>query len=217
MTATLVGATGLIGSHLLQELLNDPYFDTARILIRRPVDITHPKLEKKIVDFTDSDSLLVALSNSNIAFCAIGTTQKKVKGDKDAYRKIDFDIPLRLARFCKMTGCEKFILVSSAGANPKSMNFYARLKGETEEAVKKVGLRTVHIMRPSLLLGERKEFRLGENIGKAMMTALSFLIPDKYKAIDSKDVAKVMVALSKKNEEGFFIHENIEIRSLSKI
>jgi uncharacterized protein YbjT (DUF2867 family) len=212
MTATLVGATGLIGSYLLEELLNDLFFDTVRILIRRPVDITHPKLEKKIVDFNDSDSLLVALSNSDVMFCAIGSTMKKVKGDKEAYRKIDFDIPVKLARFCKMTACEKFILVSSAGANSKSRNFYQRLKGETDEAVKSVGLKTVHIMRPSLLLGERKEFRLGENIGKAVMTSLSFLIPDKYKAIQGKDVAKVMLALAKKNDEEVLVHENREIR-----
>ena len=216
MTATLVGATGLIGNYLLEELLNDPYFDTVRILIRRPLDITHPKLEKKIVDFNDSDSLLVALSNSDVLFCAIGSTMKKVKGDREAYRKIDFDIPVKLARFCKMTDCEKFILVSSAGANSKSRNFYQRLKEETEEAVKSVGLKTVHIMRPSLLLGERKEFRLGENIGKALMTSLSFLIPEKYKAIQGKDVAKVMIALAKKKEEGIFVHENSEIRNLSK-
>jgi uncharacterized protein YbjT (DUF2867 family) len=213
MTAALVGATGLIGSYLLEELQNDPYFDIIRILIRRPIDITNAKLEKKIVDFNDSDSLLVALSNSDVVFCAIGSTMKKVKGDKDAYRKIDYDIPLNLARFCKMTGCEKFILVSSAGANTKSSNFYQRLKGETDEAVKQSGPKTIHIMRPSLLLGERKEFRPGENIGKAVMTTLSFLIPEKYKAIQGKDVAKVMVALAKKKEEGFFIHENREIRN----
>jgi len=216
MTATLVGATGLIGSYLLEELVNDSYFDTVRILIRRPIDITHPKLEKKIVDFNDSDSLLVAISNSDVLFSAIGSTMKKVKGDREAYRKIDFDIPVKLARFCKMTGCEKFILVSSAGANSKSSNFYQRLKGETDEAVKGSGLKTIHIMRPSLLLGERKEFRLGENIGKAVMTSLSFLIPEKYKAIQGKDVAKVMLALAKKNEEGVFVHENREIRNLSK-
>src|SRR6187455_2245408 len=216
MTATLVGATGLIGGYLLEELLTDPYFDTVRILIRRPIDINHPKLEKKIVDFNDSDSLLVAISNSDVLFCAIGSTMKKVKGDKEAYRKIDFDIPVKLARFCKMTGCEKFILVSSAGANSKSRNFYQRLKGETEEAVKTVGLKTVHIMRPSLLLGERKEFRFGENIGKAVMTSLSFLIPAKYKATQGKDVAKVMLVLAKKNDEGIFVHENREIRNLHK-
>ena len=216
MTASLIGATGLIGGYLLEELLNDPYFDTVRILIRRPIDITHAKLEKKIVDFNDSDSVLVALSNSDIVFCAIGSTMKKVKGDKDAYRKIDFDIPVNLARFCKMTGCENFILVSSAGANAKSLNFYQRLKGETDEAVIEAGPKTIHIMRPSLLLGERKEFRFGENIGKAFMTTLSFLIPEKYKAIQGKDVAKVMVALANKKEEGFCIHENKEIRELAK-
>ena len=216
MTATLVGATGLIGSHLLQELLKDIYFDTVRILIRRPIDITHTKLEKKIVDFNDSDSILVALSNSDVLFCAIGSTMRKVKGDKVAYRKIDFEIPVSLARFCKISGCEKFILVSSAGANPKSSNFYQRLKGETDDAIKRSGLKTIHIMRPSLLLGERKEYRLGENIGKAIMTSLSFLIPAKYKAIQGKDVAKVMLDLSKKNEEGIFVHENIAIRRFNK-
>lgn len=216
MTATLIGATGLIGSHLLEELLTDPFFDTVRILIRRPIDIANAKLEKKIVDFNDSDSILVALSNSDVVFCAIGSTMKKVKGDKEAYRKIDFEIPVKLARFCKMTGCGKFILVSSAGANAKSMNFYQRLKGETDEAVKEVGPKTIHIMRPSLLLGERKEFRLGENIGKVFMTVFSFLIPEKYKAIQGKDVAKVMLALAKKEEEGFFIHQNREIRKLIK-
>ncbi len=130
MTATLIGATGLIGNYLLEEILNDPFYDTVRILIRRPLDINHPKLEKKIVDFNDSDSLLVALSNSDVVFCSIGSTMKKVKGDKEAYRKIDFDIPVHLARFCKMTGCEKFILVSSLGAplcdalaTPRSASF----------------------------------------------------------------------------------------------
>src|SRR6187399_431486 len=216
MRASLIGATGLIGGYLLEELLNDPWFDTIRILIRRPIDISHPKLEKKIVDFNDSDSVLVALSNSDVLFCAIGSTMKKVKGDKEAYRKIDFDIPVKLARFCKMTGCEKFILVSSAGANSKSRNFYQRLKGETDNAVKEFGPKTIHIMRPSLLLGERKEFRLGENIGKAVMTSLSFFIPEKYNAIQGKDVAKVMLALAKKKEEGVFVHENSEIRNLSK-
>jgi uncharacterized protein YbjT (DUF2867 family) len=211
MTATLIGATGLIGSHLLEELLNDPYFDAVRILIRRPLEISHPKLEKKIVDFSDSDSLLVALSNSNVVFCSIGTTNKKVKGDKEAYRKIDFDIPVNLARFCKMTGCKKFVLVSSAGANSKGMNFYIKLKGEVEETVKTVGIKSLHIMRPSLLLGERKESRTGEGMGKIFMTTFSFLIPAKYKAIHGRTVAKAMIAASKDSAEGVFIHENKEM------
>jgi uncharacterized protein YbjT (DUF2867 family) len=164
MTATLIGANGLIGNLLMQELLNDPYYDTVRILIRRPINFEHPKLEKKIVDFSDSDSLLVAISNSDVVFCSIGTTQKKVKGDKEAYRKIDFGIPVKLAQLCKMTGCEKFILVSSVGADKSSRNFYLQLKGETEEAVIEAGLNSIHILRPSMLLGNRKEFRAGEKL-----------------------------------------------------
>ena len=215
MTATLIGATGLIGNYLLDELLNDPFFNTVRILIRRPLDISHPKLEKKIVDFNDSDSILVALSNSDVVFCSIGTTQRKVKGDKDAYRKIDFDIPVKVARFCKMTGCEKFILVSSVGANSKSKSFYLKLKGEVEDAVESVGLNSVHIMRPSMLLGDRKESRFGESIGKVIITPFSFLIPSKYKPIQARDVAKAMLAAAKKTEEGFFIYEYREIKSLN--
>ncbi|MBK6875128.1 MAG: NAD(P)H-binding protein [Ignavibacteria bacterium] len=215
MTATLIGATGLIGNYLLEELLKDPFFDTVRILIRRPMDKTDPKLEKKIVDFNDSDSLLAAINNSDVVFCTIGTTQKKVKGDKDAYYKIDFDIPVNLSRFCKMTGCEKFILVSSVGANSKSNNFYLKLKGETEEAVIASGIKAIHIMRPSVLLGERNESRLGEKIGKAVLSAFSFLTPSKYKPIQGKDVAKAMLSVSKKSEEGYFVHENAEIKKIS--
>ena len=214
MTATLIGATGLIGGYLLEQLLDDSFFDTVRVLVRRPFDRTHPKLEKKIVNFNDGDSLLVALSNSDVVFCAVGTTNKKVKGDKEAYRKTDVDIPVQLARFCKMTGCEKFIVVSSMGANPNALNFYARLKGEMEVAVKKCGVKSTHIMRPSMLLGDRKESRPGESFGKGIMTLFSFMIPAKYKAIQGKDVAKAMLALSKKTEEGFFIHSNEAIKKI---
>lgn len=213
MTATLIGATGLTGGYLLDELLNDPFFDTVKILIRRPVEISHPKLEKKMVDFTDSDSLLVALNNSDVVFCSIGTTNKKVKGDKEAYRKIDFDIPVKLARFSKMIGCEKFVLVSSVGAGSRSSNFYLKLKGEVEDEVKKTGLKSVHIMRPSMLMGERKEFRPGEKIGKAVMKIFSFLIPSKYKPIHARDVAKAMVKAAKRNEEGVFVYEYREIKA----
>ena len=215
MTATLIGATGLIGGHLLDELLNDPFFTTVRVLIRRPIDNSNPKLEKKIVDFNDNDSLLVALSNSDIVFCAIGTTQKKVKGDKEVYRTIDFDIPVKLARFCKMTGCEKFILVSSIGASSESKSFYLKLKGEVEDAIESIGIGSVHIMRPSLLLGDRKEFRLGEDFSKVFMTGLSFLVPSKYKAIQAKDVAKAMAVFAKQDKKEFLIHEYNEIKNLA--
>ncbi|MCC7402276.1 MAG: NAD(P)H-binding protein [Chitinophagaceae bacterium] len=211
-TATLVGASGLIGSHLLQLLLDDPYFDTVKILVRRSLPLTHPKLERKLVDFNDNDSLLVAIDNSDVLFCSVGTTQKKVKGDKDAYRKVDYDIPLKMARFCKLSGCETFILVSAAGANNRSKNFYLKLKGEAEEAVRTAGIGSVYFMRPSVLLGKRKEFRLGEKIFTPLARAFSFLLPSKYKPVRAEDVAKAMIAAAKKAEEGVHVWEYREMR-----
>lgn len=211
-TATLIGASGLIGSHLLQLLLDDPYFDTVKILVRRKLQTTHQKLEQKIVDFNDSDSLLVAMDNSDAVFCTVGTTQKKVKGDKEAYRKVDYDIPVKAARFCKMTGCETFILVSAVGANSKANNFYLKLKGEVEDVVKTVGIRSVYIMRPSMLMGKREEYRFGEKVITPVMKTLSFLLPSNYKPIQAEDVAKAMFRAAKKNEEGFYVWEYREMR-----
>ena len=198
MRATVIGATGLIGSHLLELLLADDNFDSVRILLRRPFDLTHPKLEKKLVDFSDMENFRLALEDSDVIFCAIGTTQKKVKGDKSAYRKVDFDIAVNAAQLGKLCGCEIFVLVSAVGANSQSNNFYLKLKGETEEAVKATGIKSIHIVRPSLLLGDRKEFRLGEKMAQWVMPVFSFLTPKKYRPIHAKKVAEMMINAAKK-------------------
>jgi uncharacterized protein YbjT (DUF2867 family) len=211
MRATLIGATGLIGSQLLEMLLTDDYFDTVRIIIRRPMELTHPKLEKKLVDFSDMEVFRLALEDNDVVFSCIGTTQKKVKGDKEAYRKIDYDITVNAARLCKLNGCETFVFVSSVGANCKSNNFYLKLKGEIEESVNETGIKSIHIMRPSALSGNRKEFRPGEKLALWVMTVLSFLIPAKYKPIKAADVAKKMIAVSKKNEPGCLVYHFTEI------
>ena len=214
-TASIIGFTGLIGSHLYELLKEDEYFDSIRLIVRRPFQHADNKTEVKLNDFADAGSFQKAIAGSDVVFCAVGTTQKKVKGDKAAYRKVDYDITVNAARFCKMNGCSTFILVSSVGANSKSNNFYLKLKGEVEDAVKAVGLKSAHIMRPSMLLGDRKEFRLGEKIGSPVMKAISFLLPSKYKAIHGRKVAKAMFAASKKNEEGFFVYEYKEIKNLN--
>lgn len=199
MRATLIGATGLIGGHLLELLLQDNYFEQVRILIRRPLDLAHPKLEKKLVDFSDPESFRIALEDSEVIFCTIGTTQKKVKGDPEAYRQVDYSIAVHAARFGKETGCEKFILVSAVGANSKSRNFYLRLKGETEEAVQASGIPEVYILRPSLLLGNRKEFRFGEKLAGWLMRPVSFILPAKYRPVKALDVAKQMIQAVKQS------------------
>jgi uncharacterized protein YbjT (DUF2867 family) len=215
-TATIIGVTGLIGGYLYELLKQDTSFDTIRLIVRRPIRPDDPRTEIKLVDFKDPESLLLAISGSDVVFSTVGTTQRKVKGDKEAYRRVDFDIPVKAARFCKMTECETFVLVSSVGASSKSGNFYLKLKGEVEDAVESVGLNSVHIMRPSILFGDRKEFRMGERTGKAIMSALSFLIPSKYKPIHAKKVAEAMLAAVKEEKEGFFVYENKEIKSLSR-
>jgi uncharacterized protein YbjT (DUF2867 family) len=212
-TATIIGVTGLIGGYLYKLLKEEKSFDTIRLIVRWPMRKENDRTEIKLIDFNDAESLLLAISGSDVVFCTVGTTQRKVKGDKEAYRKVDYDIPVKAARFCKMMECETFVLVSAVGANSKSGNFYLKLKGEVEDAVKKVGLKSVHIMRPSMLLGDRKEFRLGEKIGKGVMTAFSFLIPSKYKPVHARDVAKAMIAASKENKKGFFVYEYKEIKS----
>lgn len=218
-TATLIGATGLIGSHLLQFLKEDKTFDTIRLLVRRSFQQNDPMVEVKLIDFADHESFKLGIEGSDVVFCAVGTTQKKVNGNKEAYRKIDYDIPVKAARFCKETGGNTFVLVSSVGADSKSNNFYLKLKGEVEDAVKKEGLKSVHIMRPSILLGNRKEFRLGENIGKIAMQAFSFLLfgkMKKYKPIAAKDVAVSMVNAARQNKEGFFVYEGPVLLALAK-
>lgn len=193
MHATIIGATGLIGGHLLELLLNDPSFTTVRILIRRPLDINHNKLEKKLVDFSDLESFRLALEGTDVIFCTIGTTMKKMKGDKEAYRKIDHDIAVHAAQSGKANGCEKYVLVSAVGANSKSSNFYLKLKGEIEEAVQASGMNDVFILRPSLLLGNRKEFRLSEKLASWLMPLFAFILPAKYRPVKASDVAKAMI------------------------
>jgi uncharacterized protein YbjT (DUF2867 family) len=213
-TITIIGVTGLTGSHVYELAKPDKNIETIRLIVRRPFQQTDKKTEVKLIDFADPESFKLAIDGSDIVFCCIGTTRKKVKGDMAAYQKVDYDIAVNAARFCKETGCKNFVLVSSVGASSKSNNFYLKLKGEVEDAVQKTGLTSVHIMRPSILLGARNESRLLEGIGKAVMTTFSFLIPGKYKPIHAKDVAKAMLAAAKKNVEGVFVYEYREIKKM---
>lgn len=216
-TATIIGATGMIGQHLLKLLLDDGYFSTVRVVVRRPVVKQDPIMEVKLVDFSDTESLKLALEGSDTIFCCIGTTQKKVKSDKALYRSIDFDIPVNAARLGKEIGCEQFIVVSAVGANPKSNNFYLRLKGEVEEALKQTGVKSLHIMRPSMLLGKRNESRPGERIGQVLSKALSFLLPSKYKPIKGEDVAGAMMLVARHEKPGVHIYEYRDIREWAEV
>ena len=214
-TATLIGASGLIGSHLLQLLLNDNSYTTVKILVRRPLLIQHPKLQEIIIDFDNKKAIEQAIAGSSVVFSAVGTTQKKVKGDKNAYRKVDFDIPVNAAKAAAKFGVYSFVLVSSVGANAaNNNNFYLKLKGEVEDIVKKVGIESTYIMRPSMLLGKRNEFRFGERMATPLIKKIAFLLPSKYKPIEARDVAKSMLAAAKKHEKGYFVCEHERMKRL---
>lgn len=210
ITATVIGSTGLIGSYLVEQLQQNSAIETIRVLVRRPVQFTESKVEMKLVNFADPESFKLAIDGSDVVYCAVGTTQKKVKGDKEAYRKVDYDIPVQAARFCAETGCQKFLLVSSVGASSKSNNFYLKLKGEVEDDIKLLPLKMIAIFRPSMLLGDRKESRPAEKVGQMIMPIFSFLLAGswrKYKPIHARDVAAAMIRASLQHDEGFYLYE----------
>ena len=210
-TATIIGATGLLSSHLWDLLKKDPYYQTIRLLVRRPLEHNDPKTEVKLIDFRDWESFKLGIYGSNAVFCAVGTTQKKTGGNKEAYRQVDYDIAVRAAQFCKETGCENYLLVSSVGASKNSRNFYLKLKGEIEEKVSNFDVPAVSIFRPSMLLGNRKENRRGERIAQSAMKTFSFLIPEKYKPIQAVDVPQSMINVSKNPFTGVTIYEHAQM------
>jgi uncharacterized protein YbjT (DUF2867 family) len=181
--------------------------------VRRPVVFNHPKISVLVIDFADEAAFKAGIAGCDAVFCAVGTTNKKVKGDKTAYRKVDYDIPVNAARLCAETGCRQFLLVSSVGANSKGGNFYIKLKGEVEDKVQSIGIPSVSIFRPSMLMGKRPESRPAEAIAQAMGKSLSFLFPSKYKPIQAKDVAKAMIAACKQDKPGLLIYHYKEMKA----
>tara|TARA_B100000929_G_scaffold6867_1_gene5825 strand:+ start:13 stop:672 length:660 start_codon:yes stop_codon:yes gene_type:complete len=213
---TLFGGTGLIGSLLLDILIKDNDYHKINVVTRKSISLSHKKIKIHIIDFSNSKSYSQTLRNSQIVFASIGTTQSKVKGNKESYRKIDFDIIYNIAKACKENNVENFSFVSSSGANIKSNNFYLNLKGEIENSILNLNLSSTSIFRPSLLLGKRKEKRYGEKIAQLIMPFLSFLMPSKYKPIKAALVAKSMVNISKSIQPGFKIYHYKEIIKESK-
>jgi uncharacterized protein YbjT (DUF2867 family) len=210
MTAVVLGATGLIGRELLEELLQDDSYNEIKILTRNPMKKADPKLNQQVVNFSDHLEFKNALLKVDSIFCCIGTTMKKVGGNKSLYREIDFAIPVNAAQWGQELGVRKFIFVSAVGARPDSRNFYLRLKGEVEKAVSEIPLESVLIMRPSLLLGNRQQPRPVETFARAVMGSLSKLLKgklEKYRAIQAKSVARAMIASSKQDLRGVHIYE----------
>lgn len=213
-TATVIGATGLIGSHLVELISGDDHFRELRIIARRMPERVPQGAEVRVIDFEDPVDFRAAIEGSDAIFCAVGTTRKKVNGNMDAYRKVDHDIPVNAARFCHESGCSRYLMVSSVGASSKTGNFYLKFKGDAEDAIASMGIQSVSIFRPSMLMGKRNESRPAEEIAKILSAPLSFLFPAKYRPVKGLDVAKAMVAAAKSDEKGFRVYHYSEIMDL---
>lgn len=205
---TLFGGTGLIGGFLLDLLLADQTISKVRVVTRKPLVKQHDKMEVFEIDFSKPEEIERSIGGSKVVFSCIGTTQAQVRGDKKAYRKIDYDITHNIALGCKTKKVDHFLFVSSAGANSGSSNFYMGLKGEIDDAVLNQKLNATTIFRPSLLLGKRTKFRPGERLAQIIMPLFSFLMPTKLKAIRGERVAKAMFDQSKLKNIGNRVIEN---------
>jgi uncharacterized protein YbjT (DUF2867 family) len=215
-TALMIGSTGLIGSQLLEILLKSNEYSTVITFVKRDSCIQHPKLQQYIIDFDKLEDYQKLVIGDDF-FCAIGTTIKNA-GSQEAFRKVDFDYPKTFAVMALQNNVKQFSIISSLGADVNSGNFYLKTKGEIQDFLKNCAFEAVSVFQPSLLLGNRKEFRLGERIGAFFMNLFSFVFIGsikKYKPIQSEAVAKAIFYIAQKNKSGFKIYESDAIQEIA--
>ena len=201
-TAIVFGSSGLVGGHLLNQLINDNKYSKIKLFIRKDPEISDPKVEIIKTDFNNLENHKDDIKGDDCFFC-IGTT-KQNSPDKSEYRRVELDVPKQIAQITKSNSVNSFVFVSSGYADPKSSGDYLKFKGEVEEELKRLNFPKLGIMRPSFLLGDRKEKRIGEKIGIFVFKLLSplFLGPlKKMKPIQSETVAKAMISSANKNLE----------------
>lgn len=214
-TALVVGATGLVGGELLSLLLQDNYYSHVKVLTRRGIGIEDPKLEVIIADFEDLMKLGEKLAADDV-YCCLGTTMKKA-GSKEAFYKVDFHYPLELAKLVQAQKARQFFLVSAMGANIQSKIFYNKVKGEIEVAISSIPFQGVNVFRPSLLLGNRKEQRIGEKFAIIISSIISPLMVGplkKFKPIQASAIALGMLKIAKQELHGFYIFESDQIKKI---
>lgn len=204
----LVGATGLVGRETLTMLLACQTVASVVTWTRRAVGLEHSKLVEHVVDLDDLESATQG-QRADAAVCCLGTTMK-VAGSKEAFRRVDYDYPLAFAHAAKRAGAKKFVIVTALGADEKSFVFYNRVKGEVEQALRGIGFESLAIARPSLLLGERKENRLGERL----FAPVSKLLPARYRGIEARVVARALVRLVEEPNEGVRVALSDELQVL---
>ena len=210
-TALVFGSSGLIGGHLLDQLIKNDNYNKIKLFVRSEIIINEPKIEIIKTDFNDLDNHKENMKGDDCFFC-IGTT-KQNSPDKNEYQKVELEIPKKIAEIAKANLVNSFIFISSIYANPKSSGDYVKFKGLVEEELKKLNFSNLGILRPSFLMGDRKENRVGEKIGILTFRLLSPLLLGplkKMKPINSENVAKAMIKIANENL-GKTIFESDEI------
>ncbi|MFS1511007.1 oxidoreductase [Chengkuizengella sp. SCS-71B] len=211
-SALIAGASGLVGSELLTYLLESNEYHSVTAIVRKSLHIKHPKLKQVIVDFEqlNKDEQIFKVDD---VFCCLGTTIKKAK-TQETMTRIDVEYPLQIAKLSNKMGARQFLVISAMQANPSSLTFYSRIKGRLEQELQNIGFETLHIFRPSLLIGDRKEFRFGEKTAEILFNALFFIFIGplkKYRAIHATTVAQGMLNAAKSRKKGVFIYLSDEI------
>jgi uncharacterized protein YbjT (DUF2867 family) len=215
-TALVFGATGLVGSFLVNELAENEIYEKVKVFNRSKQHYTHNKIIEIQIDF-DKIGEYVHEFKGHDAYCCLGTTLRKA-GSKEKFFKIDHDLPVEIAKICSTNEVSSFIAVSSIGANADSSNYYLKAKGLMELHIQEFEFDQLAFVRPSMLLGPRQEFRFGEVIGKAIMYPLNYLLfgnLKKYKAIHSKTVANAMLQIANMPVHKLFF-ESDELSEIAK-
>ena len=208
-TALLFGASGLVGSHVLSQLISINNYSKIKLFARSTINVSDPRIEIIQTDFNNLENHKEDIIGDDCFFC-IGTT-KKNSPDKNEYKRVELEVPKQIAQIAKSNSVNSFVFVSSGYADPKSSGDYLRFKGEVEEELKRLNFPKLGIMRPSFLLGDRKEKRIGEKIGIFVFKLLSplFVGPlKKMKPIHSATVAKAMIAITQNNNSKIIFESN---------
>ena len=216
-TALVFGSSGLIGGHLLDQLIKNDNYNKIKLFVRSEIITNEPKIEIIKTDFNDLDNYNEDIKGDDCFFC-IGTT-KQNSPDKNEYQKVELEIPKKIAEIAKINSVNSFIFISSIYANPKSSGDYVKFKGLVEEELKKLNFSNLGILRPSFLMGDRKENRVGEKMGILTFRLLSPLLLGplkKMRPINSEKVAKAMIKIANKRNDQIIFESN-EIANLETI
>ncbi|RZT22765.1 NAD(P)H-binding protein [Fictibacillus sp. BK138] len=213
-TVIVAGASGLVGKEVVKQLIADQCCKEIILLVRNKLEIKHPKIKEILFDFTKSEYEIENVEADNMIIC-IGTTMKKVQ-TKERFKEVDLNIPVKLARLAIKLNVQNVAIISAMGANSKSSFFYNRVKGEMETQLISLNINNLTIIRPSLLIGDRNEFRFGERLAEKVYSIIPYIFPKKYRPIDASNVARALIKASfAPSDKQVNIIENSDIHELS--